>query len=115
MKTTYLTSLSTTLCPFSRHGKTPRLILSLLPPQARTRIAIKTTLLPRSVGAGSPATLEMGFKDGKKMRWEWRPMVEEAGVEERRRQREEEARVKDVVGEVERHHRELARKEELAG
>lgn len=42
-------------------------------------------------------------------------MVEEAGVEERRRQREEEARVKDVVGEVERHHRELARKEELAG
>ncbi|KAF7506954.1 hypothetical protein GJ744_011085 [Endocarpon pusillum] len=115
MKTTYLTSLSTTLSPFSPHGKVARLVLSLLPADARSRIAIKTTLLPRSSALTSPATLELGFKDGKKMQWRWEPKrrLKEQHDEEGRSQ--DEAKLKDVVEEVERHWRGLKRKEELAG
>ncbi|ERF72254.1 hypothetical protein EPUS_02141 [Endocarpon pusillum Z07020] len=113
MKTTYLTSLSTTLSPFSPHGKVPRLVLTLLPADARSRIAIKTTLLPRSSALTSPATLELGFKDGKKMQWRWEPKRRLKEHEEG--QRQEAAKLKDVVEEVERHWRGLNRKEELAG
>jgi large subunit ribosomal protein L53 len=120
MKTAYLTTLSTTLSPFSAHAKTPRLILSLLPPNARTRIAIKTTLLPRSSALVQPATLEMGFKDGKKMQWTWMPKAKKSGEggvgkSQGGKRLDEGAKVKDVVEEVERHYRVLARKEELAG
>lgn len=115
MKTTYLTSLSTTLSPFSPHSKVPRLILTLLPADARTRIAIKTTLLPRSTALTTPATLDMGFKDGTKMQWRWEPKrrLREDGGEEKKRQ--EPVKLKDVIGEVERHWRGLKRKEDLAG
>lgn len=116
MKTTYLTSLSTTLSPFSPHAKTARLILTLLGPQARGRIAIKTTLLPRSEALTAPATLEMGFKDGKTMKWTWSPRGRgKEGEEEKKKKKEEEAKMGDVIEEVERHYRGLARKEELAG
>lgn len=123
MKTTYLTSLTTTLSPFSPHAKTARLILSLLPPNARSRIAIKTHLLPRSSALTEPASLEMGFKDGKVMKWRWMPKVRskpgegegEADGQRRRKGQQEEAKVSDVVEEVARHYRGLARKEELGG
>jgi large subunit ribosomal protein L53 len=122
MKTKYLTSLTTTLSPFSPHAKTPRLILSLLPADARTRIAIKTTLLPRAAALTQPATLEMAFKDGRVMKWTWSPRVRgkvggeaEMGTAKQQRQRPEEAKVADVVEEVERHYRGLVRVEELAG
>jgi large subunit ribosomal protein L53 len=121
MKTKYLTSLTTTLSPFSPHAKTPRLILSLLPADARTRIAIKTTLLSRAAALTQPATLEMAFKDGRVMKWTWSPRVrgkvggEAEMVAAKQRQRPEEAKVADVVEEVERHYRGLVRVEELAG
>jgi len=116
MKTKYLTSLTTTLSPFSPHAKVPRLILSLLPADARTRIAIKTTLLPRAAALTQPATLEMAFKDGRVMKWSWPPRARSGKAEEGVvGKRPEEAKLADVVEEVERHYRGLARVEELAG
>ncbi len=53
------------------------------------------------------------------MKWTWLPKVRKGrgGVEEggEKRKRQEEAKVKDVVEEVQRHWRGLHRKEELAG
>lgn len=53
--------------------------------------------------------LELGFKDGKTMRWAWGGEVVEGG------KRKEQAGVKNIVDEVDRHARMLKRKEELAG
>ncbi len=114
MKTSYLTSLSTTLSPFSPHSKVARLILTLLPADARTRIGIKTTLLPRSAALTAPATLEMGFKDGTKMQWRWEPK-RRLRDENAEKERQKPVKLNDVIEEVERHWRALKRKEDLAG
>ncbi len=114
MKTTYLTSLSTSLSPFSPHSKVARLILTLLPADARTLIAIKTSLLPRSAALTNPATLEMGFKDGTKMQWRWEPK-RRPREENAEKKRQEPVKLKDVIEEVDRHWRALKRKEDLAG
>lgn len=101
MKVTHVTTLTTQLNPFSRTSKVPRLILALLPPNAHKSIKIKTTQLPRN--SKLPALLELGFKDGKTMKWEWSESEEKS------------AGVVDIVTEANRHTRMLSRKEELTG
>ena len=71
-----------------------------------------------------PATVELVFKDGKVMKWEWReeqyPLVGQhargtgvegtgAGKQEKR------VKIGDIVEEVNRHERMLERREDLAG
>lgn len=105
MKTTHLTSLTASFNPFARHAKTPRLFLSLLPPSARATVKVTVKQLPRS--NTDPSTLEIGFKDGKVLKYSFHDPV--AG------QKEEGTKLKDVVEQVERHSRGLKRKEDLAG
>jgi large subunit ribosomal protein L53 len=105
MKTTHLTSLTTSFNPFARHAKTPRLFLSLLPPAARSTVKVTVKQLPRS--STDPSTLEIGFKDGKVLKYQFRDPVPG--------QKEEGVKLKDVVEQVERHSRGLQRKEELTG
>ncbi|ETI26308.1 hypothetical protein G647_03085 [Cladophialophora carrionii CBS 160.54] len=94
MITTYLTSLKATFNPFSPSSKIPRLFLTLLPANAHKTLQIKSQALPRH--SPEPSTLELGFKDGKK------------GMGEK-------VSLQDIVEEVNRHARGLARKEELSG
>jgi large subunit ribosomal protein L53 len=105
MKTAHLTSLSTSFNPFARHAKTPRLFLSLLPPAARSTVKVTVKQLPRF--SADPSTLEISFKDGKVLKYQFRDPVPG--------QKEEDVKLKDVVEQVERHSRRLKRKEELAG
>jgi large subunit ribosomal protein L53 len=102
---TYLTTVTTAFNSFSRTSKVPRLVLNSLPANAHKSIAIKTTLLPQSSRA--PATLELGFKDGKKMVYAWPETPLKEG--------EKPASIEDVVYEVNRHARIQARQEELKG
>ena len=111
MKTRYLTSLTTAFNPFSVTGKVPRLFLNLLPANAHKSIAIKTTQLPRT--SKQPASLVLGFKDGKTMTYTWAEKSETEGVAGGKPQ--EIVSLQDVVQEVERHARMTGRKEELAG
>ena len=108
MQTRFLKSLSTTINPFSRLSKTPRLFLSLLPPNARSSIQINVKQLTRATP--EPSTLNLTFKDGKEMKFVFKDIdaaAKEAG--------EEKIRISDILEEVERHCRTLARKEELTG
>ena len=106
MKTTYLTSVTTRLNPFAHHAKIPRMFLSLLPPDARSKgMAVTITQRPRA--NVDPSTLELGFKDGKTMKFAFRDSVEGDQMEQ--------LKLKDVVEEVERHTRFLKRKQELSG
>jgi len=107
MKTAYLTTLTTRFNPFQPTSKVPRLFLSLLPPSAHRSIKISTTQLPRS--SNLPATLELGFKDGKTMKFSWGGEAVERG------KKAENVKLQDIVEEVDRHARVLGRKEELAG
>ncbi|EXJ56678.1 hypothetical protein A1O7_07022 [Cladophialophora yegresii CBS 114405] len=95
MITTYLTTLRATFNPFSPSSKIPRLFLTLLPANAHKTLQIKSQALPRY--SHEPSTLELGFKDGK---------VQGPG---------EKVTLQDIVEEVNRHARGLARKEELSG
>ncbi|KAI9828696.1 MAG: 39S ribosomal protein L44, mitochondrial [Thelocarpon impressellum] len=96
MITRFLTDVSTTFNPFSRHAKTARLFLSFLPPTARQSIKIETTLLPRA--SRQPSALHLKFKDGKEMRLDPAKLG-----------------IKGVVEEVDRHSRLLGRQEALTG
>lgn len=109
MKTTYLTTLHAAFNPFSRTGIVPRLFLNLLPANAHKTIAIKTTQLPR--GSPQPAALELGFKDGNKLKYTWPELSKEqvAAAEQKP------PSIHDIVAEVDRHARITGRKEELAG
>lgn len=105
MKTKHLTSLSASFNPFARHAKTPRLFLSLLPPSARSSVKVTVKQLPRS--STDPSTLELSFKDGKVMKYSFRDPVPGDKIDQ--------LKLKDVVEQVERHTRSLARKEDLTG
>jgi large subunit ribosomal protein L53 len=109
MKITYLTSLSTAFNPFSRTAIVPRLFLGMLPANAHKSMAIKTTQLPRNTT--QPAFLELGFKDGKKMKYEWKELT----AEELQNPEKRPWSIHDIVAEVDRHARITGRKEELAG
>ena len=105
MKTIHLTSLVASFNPFARHAKTPRLVLSLLPPAACSSVKVTVKQLPRS--NTDPSTLEIGFKDGKVLKYQFRDPVPG--------QKQDTVKLKDVVEQVDRHSRALKRKEELAG
>lgn len=118
MRTTYLTSLSTTFNPFSQASHVPRLFLQLLPVNAHKSIKITQSVLPRT--SKTPATLELGFKDGKAMKFSWterakRKMDAGAAATGEVRKEEKQTQLADIVEEVERHARILGRKEELQG
>jgi hypothetical protein len=72
-KTTHLTSFATFFNPFARHAKTPRLVLSLLPPAALSSVKVTVKQLPRS--NNDPSTLEIGFKDGKVLKYQFQEPV----------------------------------------
>ena len=115
MKTKYLTQLTTSFNPFSLTSRVPRLFLNTLPPNAHKAIQIKNKALPRTSTA--PASLELTFKDGKKMTYEWTEddvrKVEPGSVEAK--QRKKVATLQTVIAEVDRHARMAGRKEELNG
>lgn len=97
MITRFLTDVRVTFNPFSPRSKPARLFLSLIPPDARSDgMKIESKMLPRH--SKEPATLGVKFKDGKEMNLDLTNM-----------------RIPQVVEEVDRHSRSLARKEELAG
>ena len=127
MITRFITSVSTSFNPFSRHAKTARVFLSFLPPSARQNgVKIDTKLLPRTsrersalslkfsmsipdflvtwVPGDGPCTLKANVRacgsleDGKEMQLD----VEKLGV-------------KGVIEEVDRHSRILSRQEALTG
>ncbi|KAF2682779.1 hypothetical protein K458DRAFT_341628 [Lentithecium fluviatile CBS 122367] len=97
MITRFLTNVRVKFNPFSPRAKPARLFLSLIPPDARASgMVIDTKMLPRT--SKEPATLGVKFKDGKELNLELDKM-----------------RITEVMEEVDRHSRILARKEELTG
>jgi large subunit ribosomal protein L53 len=119
MITTYLTSLKATFNPFAASSKIPRLFLTQLPANAHKTIQIKSTPLPR--GSTGPSTLELGFKDGKVVKYSWGgpiTAIEDGSgkaVQKGRKTGGEKVTLQDIVEEVDRHAKGLARKEELNG
>ena len=69
-------------------------------------------MLPRA--SAQPSFLELGFKDGKKLKWEWTEEDVTGGVGKDGKEKKL-VKLEDVVEEVNRHARILGRKEELAG
>ncbi|KAK4550230.1 hypothetical protein LTR36_003197 [Oleoguttula mirabilis] len=98
MITKYITAVSTAFSPFNaRTGKTVRNFLALLPPNARSKMAIDVKMFGQAE-AEKPASLSLKFKDGKEMPLDLEKM-----------------KLKDIQTEVDRHSRTLRRAEELAG
>lgn len=61
MLTKYLTGVSTSFSPFNaRSGKTARLFLALLPPNARSTMAVDVQMLPKSMSR-QPGFLNLKF------------------------------------------------------
>ncbi|KAH7076836.1 39S ribosomal protein L53/MRP-L53-domain-containing protein [Paraphoma chrysanthemicola] len=97
MITRFLTDVRVTFNPFALRSKPARLFLSLIPPSARNDgMKVESKMLPRS--SQEPASLSVKFKDGKEMTLDLSKM-----------------RITEVMEEVDRHSRGLARKEELLG
>ncbi|KAF2253488.1 hypothetical protein BU26DRAFT_420131 [Trematosphaeria pertusa] len=97
MITRFLTDVRVKFNPFSPRSKPARLFLSLIPPNARADgMKVETQMLPRT--SKEPSTLGVKFKDGKEMNLDLDKM-----------------RITEVMEEVDRHSRLLARKEELTG
>lgn len=122
MITKYLTSLNVSFSPLaaSRAHRTPRLLLALLP--ASHKIKVSTTVLPSN--SADPARITIGFKE-KEIKF-----VESKGSEKKGGKQEAMAGttglgegeldlrrlgINDVVQEVDRYSRMLARKEALDG
>ena len=115
MITSYLQTLKTTFNPFSTSSKIPRLFLALLPANAHQTLKIKSTPLPRN--STDPSTLELGFKDGKVVKYSWggAPTAVQGGKTKVKKGTGEKTTLQDIVDEVNRHARVLGRKEELNG
>ncbi|KAI9830770.1 MAG: 39S ribosomal protein L44, mitochondrial [Phylliscum demangeonii] len=96
MITRFLTEVSTTFNPFRRRSKNARLFLTFLPANARDTMQIRTTMLPRE--SEQPSALKLLFKDGKEMDLDTETLT-----------------VKEIMEEVDRHSRKLARVEALGG
>lgn len=122
MITKYLTNLTVAFSPLaaSRAHRTPRLLLALLP--ASHKIKITTTILPTNTK--DPARITIGFKE-KEIKF-----VESKGSDKKGGKQEAMAEslglaegeldlrrlgINDVIEEVDRYSRMLARKEELTG
>ncbi|RMZ87025.1 hypothetical protein DV736_g5747, partial [Chaetothyriales sp. CBS 134916] len=117
MQITYLTQLTTGFNPFSLTSRVPRLFLNHLPPNAHKLVQIKCATLPQTSSA--PAFLELAFKDGHKMRYEWceedmkKPVP--GSVAATNLKRKKVTTLQNIVAEVDRHARMAQRKEELNG
>lgn len=96
MITRFLTDVRAKFNPFSPRGKTARLFLALLPPNARSSMKIETQILSRH--SKEPSVLFIKLKDGKELNLDLEKM-----------------RITEVMTEVDRHSRLLARKDELSG
>ncbi|PVI02459.1 hypothetical protein DM02DRAFT_522859 [Periconia macrospinosa] len=97
MITRFLTDVRVKFNPFSPLSKPARLFLSLIPSDARANgLTVATQMLPRA--SKEPPTLGLKFKDGKEMDLKLEHM-----------------RITDVMEEVNRHSRQLARQEDLSG
>ncbi|KIW56262.1 hypothetical protein PV05_04935 [Exophiala xenobiotica] len=111
MITTYITSLKTAFNPFQAASKVPRLFLNALPAEAHKTIKISTTQFPRTSTA--PAILELGFKDGKTLKYSWAAdALENTGAKEKNSKGVD---LQEIVEEVNRHARASDRKAELSG
>ncbi|TKA82851.1 hypothetical protein B0A55_00963 [Friedmanniomyces simplex] len=100
MLTKYLTGVTTAFSPFNAHsGKIIRSFLALLPPNARSTMAIDVKMFGQSE-AQKPAMLTLKFmlEDGKEMQVDVEKM-----------------KLTDIEIEVDRHSRMLKRKDELSG
>lgn len=95
MITQFLTSATAKFNPFSASAKAARIFLAQLPPNARSTMQVKTTVLPKT--STEPAALSLEFKDGKTMSFDL-----------------ERQKFKEIQDEVNRHSRGLMRKEELS-
>lgn len=114
MITTYLSTLKIAFNPFAASSKVPRLFLTLLPADLHKRVKISSTALPRT--SRDPSILELGFTDGKVLKYSWAEVggskLVETGNGNGNGKR---VSLKDIVEEVDRHARGLSRKEELSG
>ncbi|WPH01592.1 Hypothetical protein R9X50_00444000 [Acrodontium crateriforme] len=98
MLTKYITSVTTAFSPFNpRSGKTVRNFLAMLPPNARSTMAIDVKMHDKSA-IEAPTTLAVKFKDGKEMKLDV-----------------EKLKLRDIQTEIDRHSRILRRQEELTG
>ncbi|KIX02892.1 uncharacterized protein Z518_08835 [Rhinocladiella mackenziei CBS 650.93] len=113
MITTYLTTLKVAFNPFQPTSRIPRLFLNLLSPQAHKTIKINATQFPRA--STDPAVLELGFKDGKTVKYSWSADALEKRKSETERKKVKWVGLQEIVEEVDRHARVSARKEELSG
>ncbi|SPO00950.1 probable ribosomal protein YmL44, mitochondrial [Cephalotrichum gorgonifer] len=95
MMTKFLTEVTTKFNPFSPNARSARLFLSLLPPDARNTIAVKTTLLPQR--STEPSSLSVKFKDGMEMKLDCEKLP-----------------IKSLAEEVDRHSRKLQKAADLS-
>ena len=119
MITKYLTTLKATFNPFAASSKIPRLFLTVLPANAHKTIKITSKALPRA--STDASTLELEFKDGKVVKYSWGGESQAVEGAQRsvamkgKKRVGEKVTLQDIVEEVDRHAKGLARKEELAG
>ena len=113
MKTEYIATLKTAFNPFHATSRVPRLFLSLIPSSAHKTLNPNITQLPRTSTA--PAILELGFKDGKTMKYSWTAEMMDKNTKDGKGRSVKPVSLTDIVEEVDRHTRRLARKEDLAG
>jgi len=91
----FLTDITIKFNPFNPRSKPARIFLALLPPNARQTMKISVSQLPQH--STEKSVLGLKFKDGKEMKFD-----------------PETVKIKEVVDEVNRHSRALARQEELS-
>ncbi|MCJ1332134.1 39S ribosomal protein L44, mitochondrial [Thelotrema lepadinum] len=96
MITRFITHLSLRFNPFSPRAKVCRSVLAQFGPSSFSKIKFDNKVLPRDSGEAS--SLKIKFQDGKEMSLD----TEKLGFN-------------DIMEEVDRHSRMLARKQELAG
>jgi large subunit ribosomal protein L53 len=117
MISNFITTVSAKFNPFTRSQRMPRIFLSMLPPTARTSMKISVAQLPRE--SAENGSLSLTFSTYLKIRVDGCKVCREqkdwCAVEDGKEMSfdPETIKIKDVVAEVDRHSRMLARKEDL--
>ena len=114
MITRFITSVRTTFNPFSPYGKTARSFLALLPPNARHSMKIDVKMLPRA--SQDPASLGLSFSMSTLSIMYQVVWADQCGAEDGKEMNLDLAKlkIKDITNEVDRHSRQLGRKEDLS-
>lgn len=115
MLTKYLTAITAAFSPFNaKSGKTARNFLALLPPNARSSMAIDVKMFGKH-DVTKPAVLKIKFSRFNV--WPSRCCVANELIEDGKEMDIDldKMKIRDVQAEVDRHSRKLLRKEELAG